>query len=64
MKMMTLSELDKIVGEATTKAVDEALVAGFPVIYWEDGQPIILHPDGTKDVYPPGVRPPMRNLRQ
>jgi hypothetical protein len=65
MRMMTLSELDKIVGEATTKAVDEALAAGFPVIYWEDGQTIILHPDGTKDVYPPGLGPPpVRNLEQ
>ena len=58
MRMMTLSELDEIVGEATTKAVDEALAAGFPVIYLEDGQTIILHPDGSKDVYPRGVRPP------
>ncbi len=65
MKMMTLSGLDEIVGEATTKAVNESLAAGFPVIYWEDGQTIILHPDGSKDVYPPGVRPPpMRNLRK
>jgi hypothetical protein len=62
---MTLSELDEILAEATTKAVNEALAAGFPVIYWEDGQTIILHPDGTKDAYPAGVRPPtMRNLRQ
>lgn len=58
MRMMTLSELDEIVAEATTKAVNASLAAGFPVIYWEDGQTIILHPDGTKDVYPPGVRPP------
>lgn len=62
MKMMTLSELDEIVGEATTKAINESLAAGFPVIYWEDGQTKILHPDGIKDVYPPGVRPsPKRN---
>ena len=65
MRMMTLSELYKIVAKATTKAVDEALAAGFPVIYWEDGQTIIMHPDGTKDVYPTGVQPlPTRNLRQ
>lgn len=62
MRMMTLSELDEIVREATTKAVDEALAAGFPVIYWKNGQTIIPHPDGSKDVYPPDVRPsPKRN---
>ena len=65
MSMMTLSEPDEIVKKATTKAVNESLAAGFPVIYWENGQTIILHPDGTKDVYPSGVRPPpTRNLRQ
>lgn len=58
MRMMTLSELDEIVGEATTKAVNASLAAGFPVIHWEDGQTIILHPDGSKYVYQPGVRPP------
>lgn len=58
MRMTTLSELDEIVEEATTKAVKESLADGFPVIYWEDGQTIILNPDGSKEVYPPGVRPP------
>lgn len=63
--MKTLSELDEIEAEATTKAVRASLAAGFPVIYWEDGQTVILHPDGMKDVYPPGVLPPpMRTLRQ
>lgn len=55
---MTLDEVDEIVGKATAKAVNDALSAGFPVIYWEDGHTIILHPDHTKEIFPPGVRPP------
>jgi hypothetical protein len=54
---MTLDELDEIVGQATTKAVSGSLAAGFPVIYWEDGHTIVLHPDRTKEIFPPGVRP-------
>lgn len=56
--LMTLDELDELVGQATAKAVSGSLAAGYPVIYWEDGYTIILHPDHTKEIFPPGVRPP------
>jgi hypothetical protein len=56
--LMTLDEVDEIVVKATGKAASDSRAAGFPVIYWEDGHSIILHPDHTKEIFPPGVRPP------
>jgi hypothetical protein len=54
---MTLDEYDEIVGQATAKAVSRTLATGAPVIYWEDGNTIVLHPDFTKEIFPPGQRP-------